>query len=79
MHSSQMKTDGPAMIFLTSCWLLPQNEQYNNFSVEVVSLKGLAQFGLGTFVNDFINQAIFTRLLCRHKVIAIGIFCYRFD
>ena len=27
MHSSQMKTDGPAMSFLTSCWLLPQNEQ----------------------------------------------------
>src|SRR6476661_9397235 len=32
MHSSQMKTDGPAMSFLTSCWLLPQNEQYNSFS-----------------------------------------------
>ena len=27
MHSSQMKTDGPAMSFFTSCWLLPQNEQ----------------------------------------------------
>ena len=27
MHSSQMKTDGPAISFLTSCWLLPQNEQ----------------------------------------------------
>ena len=27
MHSSQMNTDGPAMSFLTSCWLLPQNEQ----------------------------------------------------
>ena len=31
MHSSQMKTDGPAMSFLTSCWLLPQNEQYSVF------------------------------------------------
>ena len=27
MHSSQMNTDGPAMSFFTSCWLLPQNEQ----------------------------------------------------
>src|SRR4030095_5323407 len=34
MHSSQMKTDGPAISFLTSCWLLPQNEQYRTFSLE---------------------------------------------
>ena len=27
MHSSQMNTDGPAISFFTSCWLLPQNEQ----------------------------------------------------
>ncbi len=33
MHSSQMNTDGPAMSFLTSCWLLPQNEQYSSFSL----------------------------------------------
>src|SRR4051812_25707429 len=29
-----MKTEGPAMSFLTSCWLLPQNEQYRTFSLE---------------------------------------------
>src|SRR5262252_3042254 len=28
-HSSQMKTVGPAISLRTSCWLLPQNEQYN--------------------------------------------------
>ncbi len=67
------------MSFLTSCWLLPQNEQYNNLSVEVASLKDLAQFGLWTLINNFIDQAIFTRLLCRHKVITISIFCNRFD
>ncbi len=33
MHSSQMNTDGPAISFLTSCWLLPQKEQYRTFSV----------------------------------------------
>jgi hypothetical protein len=26
-HSSQMNTVGPAISFLTSCWLLPQKEQ----------------------------------------------------
>src|SRR5260370_37955234 len=30
-HSSQMNTVGPAISFLTSCWLLPQNEQYSVF------------------------------------------------
>ena len=40
MHSSQMKTDGPAMSFLTSCWLLPQNEQYRTFSLEVPFFSG---------------------------------------
>ena len=34
MHSSQMNTDGPAMSFFTSCWLLPQKEQYRTFSLE---------------------------------------------
>src|SRR4051795_13765052 len=28
-HSSQIKTVGPAMSLRTSCWLLPQNEQYS--------------------------------------------------
>src|ERR1700692_2432974 len=27
-HSSQMYTVGPAMSLRTSCWLLPQNEQW---------------------------------------------------
>ena len=30
-HSSQMNTVGPAISFRTSCWLLPQNEQYSVF------------------------------------------------
>src|SRR3990167_4008157 len=30
-HSSQMNTVGPAMSLRTSCWLLPQNEQYRGF------------------------------------------------
>src|ERR1043165_8312434 len=30
-HSSQMKTVGPAISLRTSCWLLPQKEQYRVF------------------------------------------------
>src|SRR5690606_31833006 len=29
-HSSQIKTEGPAISLRTSCWLLPQKEQYNS-------------------------------------------------
>src|ERR1700744_2382753 len=36
-HSSQMNTVGPAISLRTSCWLLPQKEQYSVFfeSLEV--------------------------------------------
>src|ERR1700722_13483401 len=30
-HSSQMNTVGPAISLRTSCWLLPQKEQYRVF------------------------------------------------
>jgi hypothetical protein len=33
-HSSQMNTVGPAISLRTSCWLLPQNEQYSVFLSE---------------------------------------------
>ncbi|CSI51551.1 Uncharacterised protein [Vibrio cholerae] len=29
-HSSQIYTDGPAISLRTSCWLLPQKEQYSS-------------------------------------------------
>src|SRR5262249_55157894 len=32
-HSSQINTVGPAMSLSTSCWLLPQNEQWSGFLV----------------------------------------------
>src|SRR5262245_47889028 len=35
-HSSQMNTVGPAISLRTSCWLLPQNEQYNVFLESLV-------------------------------------------
>ena len=41
MHSSQMNTDGPAMSFFTSCWLLPQKLQYRTFSPEAPFLSAM--------------------------------------
>src|SRR5215475_1271597 len=35
-HSSQMKTVGPAISLRTSCWLLPQKEQYSVFLESLV-------------------------------------------
>src|SRR5664280_1879451 len=35
-HSSQMNTVGPAINLRTSCWLLPQNEQYSVFLESLV-------------------------------------------
>jgi hypothetical protein len=40
MHSSQINTDGPAMSFRTSCWLLPQKEQYKSLSPADLSATG---------------------------------------
>jgi hypothetical protein len=42
-HSSQMYTVGPAMSLRTSCWLLPQNEQWRvSFESLLVTLLILA-------------------------------------
>src|ERR1700688_4570900 len=35
-HSSQMNTVGPAINLRTSCWLLPENEQYSVFLESLV-------------------------------------------
>jgi hypothetical protein len=39
-----MKTEGPAISFLTSCWLFPQNEQYKVLSLEFDFLSGMNAF-----------------------------------
>ena len=38
-HSSQTNTDGPAMSLRTSCWLLPQNEQYSSLPSSCLPLE----------------------------------------
>jgi len=52
-HSSQMKTVGPAINFLTSCWLLPQKEQYNIFLLLLIEFK----------TNQFVYFIIFCVLI----------------
>src|SRR3546814_5916638 len=44
MHSSQIKTEGPAMSFRTSCWLLLQNEQCNTLSSADPFFSGIKLF-----------------------------------
>jgi hypothetical protein len=52
-----MNTDGPAMSFFTSCWLLPQNEQYSNFSPLEDFLSDIRHFGWNCINNIAKSQA----------------------
>src|ERR1044071_9841378 len=71
MHSSQMKTDGPAISFLTSCWLLPQNEQYSSFSPEeLFSDMDLRALPCSQYA---IDQTVLYRVFAAHEEIALGI------
>src|SRR3954463_1676796 len=71
MHSSQIKTDGPAMSFRTSCWLLPQNEQYSSFSPE----EDFSDMGLGVLprYEDFVHQAVLYRFFGSHEKVPVGV------
>src|SRR5262245_29125620 len=71
MHSSQMNTDGPAMSFLTSCWLLPQNEQYSSFSPE----EDFSDMELGALprCQDFVHQTVLYRVFGPHEKVAVGV------
>src|SRR5512142_451062 len=84
MHSSQMNTDGPAMSFLTSCWLLPQKEQYRSLSPDPLSAihlpletptRGLHHTlqALSPVPQDFVDEPVFQRLVRRQEVVALGI------
>src|SRR6202158_6460410 len=72
-HSSQMKTVGPAMSFLTSCWLLPQKEQYSSFSPAFFSLIQASFFGLSAIAEHIIHQAVFHCFVSRHEIIPVGV------
>src|SRR5881392_497532 len=83
MHSSQMNTLGPAMSFFTSCWLLPQKEQYSVFSLEeplrsameeMIKPKGRqARGGLGPLRDHLVDQAVVPGLVGREEIVAIGV------
>src|SRR5271165_6846911 len=81
MHSSQMNTDGPAISFLTSCWLLPQKEQYSSFSLELflsdmppaprIRCAAPRSGGIAALDEDLVNQPVAYCIVSRHEVIAI--------
>src|ERR1700760_2973187 len=69
-HSSQMKTVGPAISLRTSCWLLPQNEQYSVFLESLVptllipvsvrrSISSARSLHSGTYRHQSIDRAKF--------------------
>jgi hypothetical protein len=47
-----MKTDGPAISFFTSCWLLPQKEQYRVFSLEEPFFSAMGGMPFQSLLND---------------------------
>src|SRR5690242_1030695 len=89
MHSSQMKTDGPAISLRTSCWLFPQKEQYSSFSpptlsdipafATLVPSNRLSNDRFGPVRQYLIHQAVRHRLGCRQEVITIRVFFNRFN
>src|SRR5512143_2214633 len=84
MHSSQMNTDGPAISFLTSCWLLPQKEQYRSFSLEpflsdikeragprYVDARRLRLFA--AFDKNLVDESVAYGILAGHEVVAVRV------
>src|SRR5437588_6329039 len=82
MHSSQMKTPGPAISFLTWRWDLPQKLQ-SSCSLESVgramlSLPGprLPELVLG---DHAIDDPVILRLVGAHEVVALGVLAHLFE
>src|SRR4030067_1095775 len=93
MHSSHTNTDGPAISLRTSCWLLPQNEQYSNLSPDFLSPEFLSSAIaihlscsflpafytlLNTFFQHLIHQPVFHGILRAQEIIAVGVALDRF-
>src|SRR6267154_6089372 len=71
-HSSQMKTVGPAISLRTSCWLLPQNEQYSVFLLSDVALlliyTSLSKRGFSPSKNTRLTHLPESNLACTQSV-----------
>src|ERR1041385_9169235 len=78
MHSSQMNTEGPAMSLRTSCWLLPQKEQYSSFSPDDdfsdMSLAALPWL-LAGFPSDesLVHDAVLYRVFGTYEKVGLGV------
>src|SRR5436190_14509532 len=71
MHSSQMNTDGPAMSLRTSCWLLPQKEQYSSFSPDEL-FSDMALHVLPGHQN-LVHYPVLYRVWRSHEKVALGV------
>src|SRR5690348_17591990 len=81
-HSSQMNTLGPAISLRTSCWLLPQNEQYR------ILPPSLPRLGRSSLISCSVDQSCdaswgipedrkSTRLNSSHPSISYAVFCLK--
>src|SRR5574340_860381 len=84
IHSSHTNTDGPAISLRTSCWLLPQNEQYSSLSPLFLSVVmctsatetfGSLQSYLYPLIQNLVYQTIFHSLFRREEIIALAVAC----
>src|SRR5690606_21726627 len=76
MHSSQMKTEGPAISLWTSCWLLLQKEQCSALSSlePFFSVMAIQSLGFVGARNQYlVDQSVFPRIVGGHEVVAFGI------
>src|SRR5579862_4999459 len=66
-HSSQMNTVGPAISLRTSCWLLPQKEQYRVFFESLLVDFVIAFLWPEQLPYDQFRTALVTGLLNSHE------------
>src|SRR5947199_8751553 len=78
MHSSQMNTEGPAMSLRTSCWLLPQNEQYSSFSPDelfsdMVPTRSPCSLDVVPRHQNLVHYPVLYRVLGAHEKVAFRV------
>src|SRR3989344_837022 len=76
-HSLQTNTEGPAISLWTSCWLLPQNEQYRSFSPLPSAAPGYASPAArvsDAFIDHGVDQAVSSGLAAVHEIVAVRVF-----
>src|SRR3989339_1153313 len=78
MHSSQIYTEGPAMSFFTSSWLLPQNEhRSSSFELSFLCIRPSLLFFYClenlSLCNDPVNKPVLESFLAVHEKVPLGV------